>query len=124
MGNMDMVLDNTSYMKNFQPLTAEEREAVAKVCNIMKKQDAIACTACRYCTEVCPQGIDIPVLFACLNDHRKFKNWNSSFYYNSVHTADGGKASSCIVCGQCEKICPQHLEIRKLLKTVADTFEK
>jgi len=124
MGNMDMVLDNTGYMQDFQPLSPVEAEAVEKVCGIIKNQDAIACTACRYCTEVCPQGIDIPVLFACMNDYKKYKKWNSSYYYNSIHTANGGKASSCIVCGQCEKICPQHLEIRKLLKTVADAFEK
>ena len=124
MGNMDMVKDNTAYMKNFQPLTPQEMEAVEKVCAIMKTRDTIPCTACRYCTEVCPQKIDIPVLFACMNDHKIFKTWNSHYYYNSIHTANGGKASSCIGCGQCEKICPQHLSIRDLLKNVAETFEK
>ena len=27
-------------------------------------------------------------------------------------------------CGKCEKVCPQHLPIRKLLEDVAKEFEK
>ncbi len=28
------------------------------------------------------------------------------------------KASNCIKCGACEKLCPQHLEIRKNLSMI------
>ena len=30
----------------------------------------------------------------------------------------------CVACGQCEDICPQHLNIRELLEDVAKVFEK
>lgn len=30
----------------------------------------------------------------------------------------------CIKCGKCEKVCPQHLQIRNLLEKVAGEFEK
>ena len=45
-------------------------------------------------------------------------------YYNMVHTARNGKASECVKCGKCEKVCPQHLKIREILEDVAKEFEK
>lgn len=123
MSNMDMMNDNISYMKNFQPLSHIENAAVAKVCDIFRGLESIPCTACRYCTEVCPKQISIPDLFGCLNAKKIFNNWNTAYYYNNIHTAEGRKASDCLKCGLCENICPQHLNIRELLETVAKEFE-
>ena len=123
MGSMEMVNDNCSYMADFRPLNDAENAAVEKVCQIFQAQGAIPCTACRYCTEVCPQGIPIPDLFACMNTKKIFHDWNTDYYYD-VHTQNGGKASECLKCGLCENICPQHLNIRELLKDVAKEFEK
>jgi len=123
MGSIAMAEDNCGYMKDFVPLNEREQAAVEKVCTIFRNLGAIPCTACRYCTEVCPQGISIPDLFACMNAKRIFDNWNTAYYYNNIHTQNGGKASQCVKCGQCENICPQHLNIRELLEEVAKEFE-
>lgn len=123
MGSMEMVQDNVATMGDFQPLTETEQRAVAQVAAILKEQDRIPCTACNYCTERCPQRIPVPDLFACLNTHRLFGDWNAQYYYE-IHTKNGGKASSCIGCGVCETACPQHLAIRDLLKQTAAAFEK
>ncbi len=123
MGSMEMLLDNTSYMKHFVPLDSRELDAVSRVCSIFHNQKLISCTACKYCVEGCPQEIPIPDLFACLNGRKTFQNWNTKFYYG-VHTRNGGKASSCIGCGACEAICPQHLPIRSLLLDVVKEFEE
>lgn len=124
MGNMDMIHDNCGYMQDFKPLNDTEMNAVGKVVGILRGLDLIPCTACSYCTDGCPQRIAIPNLFACMNTNKQWGGWNGHFYYKNVHTADRGKASDCIACGQCEDICPQHLPIIQLLKDVAATFEK
>lgn len=124
MSSLEQMEDNISYMKDFQPLSKEEQEAVQKVTEIFQSQNMIQCTACRYCTAGCPKHISIPDLFACMNAKKIFHDWNTDYYYNNVHTVNNGKASDCIKCGKCEKACPQHLPIRKLLEDVAEEFEK
>ncbi|MDD3414704.1 MAG: aldo/keto reductase [Lachnospiraceae bacterium] len=124
MSNMEQMEDNISYMKDFQPLSETEVEAVNKVCEVFKAQNLIPCTACRYCTDDCPKKIAIPDLFACLNAKKVFQDWNSDYYYHNVHTMQNGKASECIKCGKCEQVCPQHLHIRDLLVDVAEEFER
>lgn len=49
---------------------------------------------------------------------------DADYYYNVVHTAPGRRASDCVKCGRCEKVCPQHLPIRRLPEDVAKEFEK
>lgn len=122
MGSMEMLRDNLSYMSDFQPLSQKEMEAVEQVCGVLKKQNRIGCTDCKYCMQVCPQNIQIPGLFACLNAKNIFNSWNSGYYYRL--TSAGAKALDCLKCGACEDICPQHLNIRQLLEDVAEAFEK
>lgn len=124
MSDLEQMKDNLSYMRDFKPLNETELAAVNKVKEIFHKMNMIPCTACRYCVEGCPKQISIPDLFAIMNIKQLHHDWNADYYYEEVHTAPGRRASDCLKCGKCEKICPQHLPIRKLLEEIAKEFDK
>ena len=124
MSDLEQMKDNLSYMRDFKPLNETELAAVNKVQEIFHKMNMIPCTACRYCVEGCPKQISIPDLFAIMNIKQLRHDWNADYYYEEVHTAPSRRASDCLKCGKCEKICPQHLPIRKLLEEIAKEFDK
>ena len=124
MSSLRQMQDNISFMRDFKPLNEQEMEAIRQVQEIFKTKNLIPCTACRYCTDGCPQHISIPDLFAVMNTKQIHHDWNADYYYDDVYTGPGRKASDCLKCGKCEKVCPQHLPIRQLLEDVAKEFEK
>ena len=126
MSSFDQMKDNVSFMKDFKPFTDKEYEAVEKVAEIFHSHNMIPCTGCHYCVEEnhCPKKIMIPEMFSSYNTKKTFGDWNADFYYGVISGEGHSKASECIKCGMCEKVCPQHLQIRDLLTTVAETFEQ
>ena len=90
----------------------------------MNEKLLVPCTGCNYCMP-CPAGVDIPTCFSCYNNRviagkmRAFQDYlMQTSLKNETHNA-----SKCIGCGKCEMHCPQKIEIRKELKTVARTME-
>jgi predicted aldo/keto reductase-like oxidoreductase len=116
MNSMEMVEENMKTAETALPgaLTAEEIALVSEVRDQYKRLTRVNCTACRYCMP-CPFGVDIPGNFATYNEAATYDNWdNCSKYYNGRKETE--KASACAECGKCEKVCPQHLNIREHLK--------
>ncbi len=127
MSNLAQMEDNISYMKDFKPLSEEEKKLCFKAAELINSQVAVPCTACHYCTEGCPMSIAIPEYFSLYNEDMredlKQKGWTINFSNYDKLTEKFGKASDCIQCGQCEGVCPQHLTIINYLKDVAKHFE-
>ena len=115
MSNEEQMADNLNAMRNFQPLNEEEMAVIHRAQKALDQDKSIPCTACHYCTEGCPMNIPIPEIFNVVNRRRGSVEFRTKREY-SIVTQGKGKASECIGCGQCEAICPQHLEIISLLK--------
>ena len=126
MGNMEMMRDNTDYMKDFVPLDAGELELLQKAVGLINASIAIPCTGCSYCVDGCPMKIAIPKYFSLYNLEKQEyegKGFTPQGGYYHRLTQNFGKASECVECGLCESVCPQHLPIRENLKLVAKQFE-
>lgn len=121
MSTLEQMEENLAVMADPLPLSPEEERALEQVRAALKKQGEIPCTACGYCVDGCPAGIPIPSVFAALNAQKRSADWDGRAYYRR-QTADRGGAVDCLGCGRCEEICPQRLEIRRLLAEAAVCF--
>ena len=123
MSNLAQMDDNLSYMRDFRPLSDAERKIIFEAQRLMGKSGTISCTACRYCVEGCPQRIPIPEIFGAMNRRLGSGQLADAAVDYGAATADGGKAADCIGCGQCERVCPQHLPIIRHLRDCAAAFD-
>lgn len=125
MSSMDQLLDNTSYMQDFQPLNSDEMHLIQDAVATINSEIEIQCTGCSYCTAGCPMDIPIPQYFSLYNTDKKEtpRPWTPQKEYYERLTTQFSKASACIECGQCESICPQHLPVIQDLAKVAEYFE-
>ena len=121
MSSFEQLKDNVDMMKNFKPLCAEEYAILQKVREKLAETDTIPCTACRYCTEVCPMNIDIPRIFEVANGYKMYGNLAGSQRTYGFIPAQR-RANVCIECGACENTCAKYLSIRELLKEADKNF--
>ena len=123
MSSLEQMNDNLSYMKDFQPLSAQELEVIHKAQEAMNEDNSIPCTACHYCTDGCPKQIPIPEIFTVSNRSKVYPSWDKGKNEYKIATTNRGRASDCIACGQCEAACPQQLSIINLLQECAASLE-
>ncbi len=120
MSDEAQMADNLNTFTDFEPLSEEEKDTIAKAVEKIQAMPQIQCTFCRYCCAGCPAGIKIPDVFRGVNMKRLYPDdFRVGLFYNGL-VRDSGKASDCIGCGQCERVCPQHLPVMELMKEAAE----
>ena len=113
----DQLEDNLSTFSSLAPWRDDEEEALGKAREILLSAGTVKCTGCKYCLP-CTKGIEIPSLFSMYNDYLiqgDREKLCSGYRKTPV------PASSCIDCLKCVRVCPQKLEVNKLIKQVEKT---
>jgi hypothetical protein len=123
MSNLEQVKENIKTFENYKDMNEAEKLVADKIAKIIQSQGEINCTACKYCLEVCPKGINIPAIFSLYNQYKVVKNkMMFTIYYDSLSEEE--KAHNCINCNLCNKNCPQNLQIPELLAKIAEEYKK
>lgn len=120
MSNLEQMKDNIKTFTAEAPLNENELKTLYSIADGMHQ--SIPCTACRYCCDGCPMGLDIPMLMQIYNDVRFAPTFTVSMRLDAL-PADK-QPSACIGCGACAKICPQRIEIPQVMQDLVKELEK
>ena len=107
MSDLTQVQENIAAFQTEAPLTEAEQKALMELGR--KMVDALPCTACRYCVDHCPQGLDIPWLLSLYNEHRFAGGFLAPMALSAI--PKDKQPSACIGCRSCEAVCPQEIRI-------------
>ena len=120
MSSLEQMVENVDTFTQDRPLTEAEAAALLELAEGMK--DAVPCTACRYCCDGCPMGLDIPAMIAACNEARFALSSNVRMRFDAL--PEDKRPAACIACGKCSRTCPQGIDVPAVLKELAQAIEK
>ena len=115
MSNMEQMVDNVKTFDSPAPLNDQENALLLSIAEALK--NAVPCTACRYCCDGCPMGLDIPALLAIYNDLKVTPTFLLGMRVEALPPEK--RPDACIGCGACTQICPQNINIPEKLADMA-----
>ena len=109
---MEQMKDNVKTFSEGERLTEQECAMMLDIAETLKK--GVPCTACRYCCDGCPKGLNIPMLLAGYNDLKFASAMTVKMQMDGTPAEEW--PDQCIGCGKCAAVCPQHIDIPGTLK--------
>ena len=100
-----------------------ERDVLLSIGEAMTGNGILHCTGCRYCTDHCPQGLNIPWLIELYNGY--LYSGGKNLPSRTINTlGDDKKPSACVGCKSCEGVCPQQLPISETMTVFAQKLSE
>lgn len=107
MSNRQQMQENVETFAEAKLLNDVEMEGLLNIAEGMK--NSIPCTACRYCIDQCPMGLNIPLMMATCSELRFTPTTNVAMRLEGLPLTQ--QPSACIGCGACAQMCPQKIDI-------------
>ncbi len=121
MSTLEQLEDNLHTFETERPLSPAEQDALFDIARRMT--GGVPCTGCRYCTDYCPQGLDIPSLLTLYNEQH-FNGSTSSISLRVNALAADKRPENCLACRSCESVCPQGIRISEVLAELRQNLSK
>ena len=122
MSDLPQMKENIATFSEDKPLNKEELDALVGIADDMVQGGILPCTACRYCTSYCPQGLDIPRLLALFNEHT-FTGGGFLAPMAVEALPEDKRPSACVACRSCEAVCPQQIKISEAMAAFAKLLQ-
>ena len=120
MSNLEQVKDNIRIFDARNPLSDEETARILETAESLKS--GVPCTACRYCCDGCPAGLDIPTLLKAYNDLSYGFSFSPMMFLESL--PEEQRPAACLECGQCNSVCPQGIDVPKAFAELTRLYDK
>jgi len=117
MSSLSQIQENIATFSESKPTTQAETAVLYDMAEEMKRTIALPCTACRYCVEYCPQGLDIPRLLSLYNENAVTENGDVNAALAEIPAEK--HPSACLSCRSCEEVCPQQIRISEAMERLS-----
>ncbi len=113
MSNYEQLMDNIQTFETDKPLNKQETDTLLRIADGML-DNTLPCTACQYCVNHCPKGLDIPSLLKLYNEH-SFTGGGFIAPMALMAVPKEKHPSACVGCRSCEAVCPQQIKISEAM---------
>ena len=114
MSNLEQLKQNIAIYETDNALNSDEVQTLFDIAQAMTSKKSLPCTACSYCTSHCPMELDIPSIIEIYNEY----NFTGGGFLGTMAInamPEKKRPSACIGCRACEAVCPQNIEISRMM---------